>query len=97
MIAFLEEEVDNRKPHFHLISVGALLVSNDPLTTDQLSRSLQELASTEVCSEVRSAIRLLNTPVHQTHRLVVWSTEKEYQRSENLIALRSTISLIQND
>jgi hypothetical protein len=68
MIAFLEEEVDNRKPHFHLSPVGALLVSNDPLTTDQLSRSLQELASTEVCSEVRSAIRLLNTPVHQTHR-----------------------------
>jgi CheY-like chemotaxis protein len=42
--------------------VRALLVSNDPVTVEQLSRSLKELAaSTEVCSDISSATRLLNT------------------------------------
>src|SRR5438093_906001 len=41
---------------------GRLLVSSDPPTIEQLSQSLQELAaSTEVCTDIPSAIRLVNT------------------------------------
>jgi CheY-like chemotaxis protein len=43
-------------------SVRALLVSDDPLTIKQISEPLGELAaSTEVCTDVPSAIRLVNT------------------------------------
>lgn len=48
-------------PSFTESPVRALLVSNDPLTVEQLSRSLKELAaSTEVCSDISSATRVLN-------------------------------------
>ena len=42
--------------------VRALLASNDPLTIKQISEPLRELAaSTEVCSDIRDVIRLVNT------------------------------------
>ena len=48
-------------------AVQALLVSNDPQTIEQLSKSLQELAAaTEVCTDVPSAIRLVNTRKFET-------------------------------
>jgi CheY-like chemotaxis protein len=48
-------------------AVRALLVSNDPPTIEQLSESLQELAaSTQVCTDIPSAIRLLNTRKFET-------------------------------
>src|SRR5438876_4371696 len=43
-------------------AVRALLVCGDPPTIEQLSKSLQELvASTEVCTDIPNAIRLVNT------------------------------------
>ncbi len=48
-------------------AVRALLVSNDPQIIEQLSKSLQELAAaTEVCTDVPSAIRLVNTRRFET-------------------------------
>ncbi len=48
-------------------AVRALLVSSDPPTIEQLSESLQELAAlTEVCRDIPSAIRLLNTRKFET-------------------------------
>jgi len=48
-------------------AVRALLVSSDPPTIEQLSQSLQELAaSTEVCTDIPSAIRLVNTRKFET-------------------------------
>src|SRR5437016_11144081 len=48
-------------------AVRALLVSGDPPTIEQLSKSLQELAaSTEVCTDIPSAIRLVNTRKFET-------------------------------
>src|SRR5438445_12017281 len=48
-------------------AVRALLVSGDPPTIEQLSKSLQELAATtEVCTDVPSAIRLVNTRKFET-------------------------------
>src|SRR5207247_9645716 len=48
-------------------SVRALLVSDDPLTIKQISEPLRELAATtEVCTDVTSAIRLLNTRKFET-------------------------------
>lgn len=45
----------------------ALLVSNDPVTIEQLSRSLQEMAaSTEVCTDISSATLVLNTRKFET-------------------------------
>jgi len=42
-------------------AVRALLVSRDQPTIEQLSKSLQELAaSTEVCTDIPNAIRLVN-------------------------------------
>jgi len=47
--------------------VRALLVSNDPLIVEQLSRSLKELAaSTEVCSDISTATRALNRRKFET-------------------------------
>ena len=43
-------------------AVRALVVSDDPLTIKQISEPLRELAaSTEVCTDIPSAIRLVNT------------------------------------
>jgi len=48
-------------------SVRALLVSDDPLTIKQISEPLRELAATtEVCTDVPSAIRLVNTRKFET-------------------------------
>src|SRR5205814_10264404 len=48
-------------------AVRALLVSRDPPTIEQLSQSLQELAaSTEVCTDIPNAIRLVNTRKFET-------------------------------
>src|SRR5438445_7565146 len=48
-------------------AVRALLVSGDPPTIEQLSKSLQELAaSTEVGTDIPSAIRLVNTRKFET-------------------------------
>jgi len=48
-------------------AVRALLVSSDPPTIEQLSQSLQELAaSTEVCTDIPNAIRLVNTRKFET-------------------------------
>jgi len=48
-------------------AVRALLVSGDPPTIEQLSQSLQELAaSTEVCTDIPNAIRLVNTRKFET-------------------------------
>ena len=48
-------------------AVRALLVSGDPPTIDQLSKSLNELAAaTEVCSDLPTAIRLVNTRKFET-------------------------------
>src|SRR5947199_9560336 len=48
-------------------AVRALLISGDPPTIEQLSKSLQELAaSTEVCTDIPSAIRLVNTQKFET-------------------------------
>jgi len=48
-------------------AVRALLVSNDPSTIELLSKSLEELvASTDVCTDIQSAIRLLNTRKFET-------------------------------
>src|SRR5207253_10831996 len=48
-------------------SVRALLVSDDPLTIRQISEPLRELAATtEVCTDVPSAIRLVNTRKFET-------------------------------
>jgi CheY-like chemotaxis protein len=42
--------------------VRALLVSDDPVTIKQIREPLRELAATtEVCTDVPSAIRLVNT------------------------------------
>ncbi len=47
--------------------VRALLVSDDPLTIKQISEPLRELAaSTEVCTDIPSAIRLVNTRKFET-------------------------------
>jgi DNA-binding response OmpR family regulator len=47
--------------------VRALLVSNDPLIVEQLSRSLKELAaSTGVCSDISTATRALNRRKFET-------------------------------
>src|SRR5438105_13267061 len=48
-------------------AVRALLVSSDPPTIEQLSQSLQELAaSTEGCTDIPNAIRLVNTRKFET-------------------------------
>src|SRR5207244_10394902 len=48
-------------------AVRALVVSDDPLTIKQISEPLRELAATtEVCTDVPSAIRLLNTRKFET-------------------------------
>jgi len=48
-------------------SVRALLVSDDPLTIRQISEPLRELAATtEVCTDIPSAIRLVNTRKFET-------------------------------
>jgi len=48
-------------------AVRALLVSNDPLTIKQISEPLRELAaSTEVCTDIANAIRLVNTRKFET-------------------------------
>src|SRR5438105_13047739 len=48
-------------------SVRALLVSDDPLTIRQISEPLRELAvTTEVCTDIPSAIRLVNTRKFET-------------------------------
>jgi CheY-like chemotaxis protein len=48
-------------------AVRALLVSRDPPTIEQLSKSLHELAaSTEVCTDIPNAIRLVNTRKFET-------------------------------
>ena len=48
-------------------AVRALLVCGDPPTIEQLSKSLQELAaSTEVCTDIPNAIRLVNTRKFET-------------------------------
>jgi CheY-like chemotaxis protein len=47
--------------------VRALLVSNDPLTIKQISEPLRELAaSTEVCTDIPSAVCLVNTRKFET-------------------------------
>src|SRR5438445_13890695 len=57
----------NRHHHSSEPAVRALLVSGDPPTIEQLSKSLQELAaSTEVCTDIPSAIRLVNTRKFET-------------------------------
>src|SRR5437879_12739728 len=48
-------------------AVRALVVSDDPLTIKQISEPLRELAATtEVCTDVPSAIRLVNTRKFET-------------------------------
>ncbi len=48
-------------------AVRALLVSNDPPTIELISKSLEELAaSTDVCWDIQSAIRLLNRRKFET-------------------------------
>src|SRR5439155_24731025 len=48
-------------------AVRALVVSDDPLTIRQISEPLRELtATTEVCTDVPSAIRLVNTRKFET-------------------------------
>src|SRR5947209_19546025 len=48
-------------------AVRALLVSDDPLTIKQIREPLRELAATtEVCTDVPSAIRLVNTRKFET-------------------------------
>src|SRR5437899_6102704 len=48
-------------------AVRALLVSDDPLTIRQISEPLRELAvTTEVCTDIPSAIRLVNTRKFET-------------------------------
>src|SRR5437870_10328768 len=48
-------------------SVRALLVSDDPLTIRQISEPLRELAATtEVCTDLPTAIRLVNTRKFET-------------------------------
>src|SRR6184192_4852738 len=48
-------------------AVRALVVSDDPLTIKQISEPLRELAATtEVCTDIPNAIRLVNTRKFET-------------------------------
>src|SRR6184192_4931322 len=48
-------------------AVRALVVSDDPLTIKQISEPLRELAATtEVCTDIPKAIRLVNTRKFET-------------------------------